>query len=265
MKKNRIITLMVLAFSIVLIPLTVNMVLTQKGDIRSWAKMRILVPDFFSRVYRNLQSEQSNQQCAGNGQYCDTSAGNRSSEGVHCCDPRVPCVSHICTIPSCNTGSLCGRPQDIPCCDNYECTPDPNAFFAPTCVKTCAVAGEPCNILPCCEDSFCSGATGHCFSSSGCIGKGQFCDGTVPCCDPEYDCVLSKGVCSRVRVTPVILPTLAPTPTPGMRISRGGTSPFTAPTPIPGTSSQGCMNGDVNGDGKVDIVDIGIIIDNYGK
>ena len=58
--------------------------------------------------------------------------------------------------------------------------------------------------------------------------------------------------------TPTVTPTETPTPTP---TSSGEPTP--TPTASP-TGSPEAKAGDVNGDGVVNIVDIGIIIDNYG-
>ncbi len=80
--------------------------------------------------------------------------------------------------------------------------------------------------------------------------------------------------------SPTIAPSGGPTPLHTSRkfsvllvrkIQRGGSptpTPTVTPTPTPTASSTGSPNpkiGDVNGDGLVNIVDIGIIIDNYGS
>ncbi len=58
------------------------------------------------------------------------------------------------------------------------------------------------------------------------------------------------------------------TPVKTYNFSNGGTNPTPTPTKTPtGTPSPtgSSKTGDINGDGRVDIVDIGIIIDNYNK
>lgn len=63
-------------------------------------------------------------------------------------------------------------------------------------------------------------------------------------------------------VTPTLKPTATLTPTPTSTTGTG--TPTPTPTASP-TGSPSTKVGDVNGDGLVNIVDIGIIVDNYGK
>ena len=61
--------------------------------------------------------------------------------------------------------------------------------------------------------------------------------------------------------TPTSTPTTTPTPT---GTPNGSPTPTPATTPTPTPTGGGVPGGDVNGDGAVNIVDIGILIDNYG-
>lgn len=69
--------------------------------------------------------------------------------------------------------------------------------------------------------------------------------------------------------TRTFAPTLTPTATPRVTLTPGTSttsSPSPSPTPLPSQSapSGNTESGDVNGDGVINIVDIGIIIDSYG-
>jgi len=236
-----------LTFLVVVISFTVYAVLTQKGDIRSGAKMIIggagqcrslgMACNDYSPCCSPgvcLNGHCVTSECGGVGEAC--------SDGNPCCDPTSPCVGGVCVALACGwEGVTCTA--DTPCCANYDCISKTGTSF-PVCVKRCGLAGEACNILPCCDSTGVCNNRGVC-ESPGCVGVGQVCDNTLPCCDSNNICL--KGVCQRGSATPSGSP--SPTPTP----------------PAPGTFPQGSLKGDVNNDRKVDIIDIGVIIDNYGS
>jgi len=190
--------LAILALSIVLVALTVNMVLTQKGDIRSWAKMTIYSLRTKAHCNRVGRSCTDGDCCAPNlcvGGVCVAPGcggiGQACTRDTPCCDPTSPCVSGVCVALACGwEGMACTT--DRPCCANYDCISKDGRSF-PVCVKRCSLAGEFCNIVPCCDGSTCD-AQGVC-QSPGCVGNLQVCDNTFPCCDPTYTCI--RGVCQR--------------------------------------------------------------------
>jgi len=64
---------------------------------------------------------------------------------------------------------------------------------------------------------------------------------------------------------PTATPTGCPTPTPSPSPTGSPTTPPVGPTVTPSPSGGSNLTGDINGDGVVDIIDLGILVDNYGK
>ena len=125
---------------------------------------------------------------------------------------------------------------------NVNLTPTPTP--TPTPLSQC---NTPCNGNTSCPvNLFCyfdppNAFTGYCRKSN---------------CPQATNCLCATPT-STPTSTPTVIPTFTPTPT---RTSTPTATPTASPTGSPSGKA-----GDVNGDGKVNIVDIGVLIDNYGS